>query len=78
MHTARSSGRPGRVGGLHQAHPPGADTPPEQTPPWDQAPLGPDIPPGPGIKPDTPINVYARFCLSTAKSKISLVSPVAD
>ena len=30
------------------------------------------------IKPDTPINVYAQFCLSTAKSKFSLVSPVAD
>ena len=30
------------------------------------------------IKPDTPINVYARFCLSTAKSKFSLVSQVAD
>ena len=30
------------------------------------------------IKPDMPINVYARFCLSTAKSKFSLVSPVAD
>ena len=30
------------------------------------------------IKPDTPINVYARFCLSTEKSKFSLVSPVAD
>ena len=30
------------------------------------------------IKPDTPINVYTRFCLHTAKSKFSLVSPVAD
>ena len=30
------------------------------------------------IKPDTPINIYARFCLNTAKSKFSLVSPVAD
>ena len=30
------------------------------------------------IKPDTPINIYAWFCLSTAKSKFSLVSPVAD
>ena len=30
------------------------------------------------IKPDTPINVYTRFCLNTAKSKFSLVSPVAD
>ena len=29
------------------------------------------------IKPDTPINVYTRFCLNTAKSKFSLVSPVA-
>ena len=29
------------------------------------------------IKPDTPINVYTRFCLSTAKSKFFLVSPVA-
>ena len=32
----------------------------------------------PPIKPDTPINVYTRFCLNTAKSKFSLVSPVAD
>ena len=31
-----------------------------------------------GIKPDTPINIYTRFCLNTAKSKLSLVSPVAD
>ena len=30
------------------------------------------------IKPDTPINVYTRFCLNRAKSKFSLVSPVAD
>ena len=30
------------------------------------------------IKPDTPINVYIWFCLNTAKSKFSLVSPVAD
>ena len=30
------------------------------------------------IKPDTHINVYTRFCLNTAKSKFSLVSPVAD
>ena len=30
------------------------------------------------IKPDKPINVYARFCLNTAKSKFSLVSPFAD
>ena len=30
------------------------------------------------IKPDTAINVYTRFCLNTAKSKFSLVSPVAD
>ena len=30
------------------------------------------------IKPDTPINVYTRFCLNTAKSKFSLISPVAD
>ena len=30
------------------------------------------------IKPDTPINVYTRFCLNTAKSKFSLESPVAD
>ena len=30
------------------------------------------------IKPDTPINVYTQFCLTTAKSKFSLVSPVAD
>ena len=30
------------------------------------------------IKPDTPINVYTRFCLNTAKSKFSLVSLVAD
>ena len=30
------------------------------------------------IKPDTPINVYTRFCLNTAKSKFFLVSPVAD
>ena len=30
------------------------------------------------IKPDTPINVYTLFCLNTAKSKFSLVSPVAD
>ena len=30
------------------------------------------------IKPDMPINVYTRFCLNTAKSKFSLVSPVAD
>ena len=27
---------------------------------------------------NTPINVYTRFCLNTAKSKFSLVSPVAD
>ena len=33
---------------------------------------------GADIKPDTPINVYTRFCLNTAKSKVSLVSPVAD
>ena len=33
---------------------------------------------GPSIKPDTPINVYTRFCLNTAKSKFCLVSPVAD
>ena len=32
----------------------------------------------PYIKPDMPINVYAWFCLSTAKSKFSPVSPVAD
>ena len=30
------------------------------------------------IKPETPINVYTWFCLNTAKSKFSLVSPVAD
>ena len=30
------------------------------------------------IKPDMPINIDAWFCLSTAKSKFSLVSPVAD
>ena len=30
------------------------------------------------IKPDMPINVYTQFCLNTAKSKFSLVSPVAD
>ena len=30
------------------------------------------------IKPDTPINIYTRFCLKTAKSKFSLVSPIAD
>ena len=30
------------------------------------------------IKPVMPINVYAQFCLNTAKSKFSLVSPVAD
>ena len=30
------------------------------------------------IKPDMPINVYTWFCLNTAKSKFSLVSPVAD
>ena len=30
------------------------------------------------IKPDTPINVYTWLCLNTAKSKFSLVSPVAD
>ena len=30
------------------------------------------------IKPDTPINIYTQFCLNTAKSKFSLVSPVAD
>ena len=30
------------------------------------------------IDTDTPIKVYAWFCLSTAKSKFSLVSPVAD
>ena len=30
------------------------------------------------MKPDTPINVYTWFCLNTAKSKFSLVSPVAD
>ena len=29
------------------------------------------------IKPDIPINIYTRFCLNTAKSKFSLVSPVA-
>ena len=28
------------------------------------------------IKPDTPINIYARFSLFTAKSKFSLVSPL--
>ena len=32
----------------------------------------------PDIKPDTPINVYTWFCLNTAKSKFSLVPPVAD
>ena len=32
----------------------------------------------PPIKPDTPINIYTWFCLNTAKSKFSLVSPVAD
>ena len=31
-----------------------------------------------GIKPDMPLTVYTRFCLNTAKSKFSLVSPVAD
>ena len=30
------------------------------------------------IKPDMPIKVYTQFCLNTAKSKFSLVSPVAD
>ena len=30
------------------------------------------------IKPDRPIHVYTRFCLNTAKSKFSPVSPVAD
>ena len=30
------------------------------------------------IKPDMPINVYIRFCLNTAKSEFSLISPVAD
>ena len=30
------------------------------------------------IKPDTTINIYAWFCLSTAKSEFSLISPVAD
>ena len=30
------------------------------------------------IKPDMPINIYTWFCLNTAKSKFSLVSPVAD
>ena len=30
------------------------------------------------IDTDTPINIYAWFCLSTAKSKFSLISPVAD
>ena len=33
---------------------------------------------GVDIKPDMPINVYARFCLFAAKSKFSLISPVAD
>ena len=36
------------------------------------------FPGDPNIKPDTPINIYTRFCLNTAKSKFSLVSPVAD
>ena len=43
MCTARSSSRPGGgvgVGGLHQAHPPGAD-PPEQTPPRSRHPPTP-------------------------------------
>ena len=74
MRTARSSGRPGRVGGSPPGTPPGSRHPLKQTPPGTRHPS----PPGPGIKPDTPINVYARFCLSTANSKISLVSPVAD
>ena len=30
------------------------------------------------IMTDMPINVYTRFCQSTAKSKFSLISPVAD
>ena len=30
------------------------------------------------IKPDMPINIYTWFCLNTAKSKFSLVSPVTD
>ena len=30
------------------------------------------------IKPDTSINIYTQFCLNTAKSKFSLVSPFAD
>ena len=37
-----------------------------------------DSEPRHNIKPDTPINIYTRFCLNTAKSKFSLVSPVAD
>ena len=37
-----------------------------------------EIEPVSNIKPDTPINVYTCFCLNTAKSKFSLVSPVAD
>ena len=36
--------------------------------------MNPDV----SIMADTPINVYARFCQSTAKSKFSLISPVAD
>ena len=38
----------------------------------------PEIPAFLCIKPDTPINIYTRFCLNTAKSKFSLVSSVAD
>ena len=30
------------------------------------------------IDTNTPINVYARFCLSTAKSKFPLISSVAE
>ena len=55
------------------------------TPMWESCPASPeagqyDSPDvdDPDIKPDTPINVYTRFCLNTAKSKFSLVSPVAD
>ena len=40
--------------------------------------LDPPLDISPYIKPDMPINVYTRFCLNTAKSKFSLVSPVAD
>ena len=32
----------------------------------------------PHIKPDTPIDIYVWFCLSTATSNFSLMSPVAD